>query len=72
MTDNDTQFTREKFLDFCDDNNIRVDWATVAHLRTNGQVEGANGMILEGLNPASSPRRVRMSMPGSAPEPRNG
>jgi hypothetical protein len=31
ITDNDTQFTREKFLDFYDDNNIRVDWATVAH-----------------------------------------
>jgi hypothetical protein len=26
ITDNGTQFTREKFLDFCDNNNIRVDW----------------------------------------------
>jgi hypothetical protein len=25
ITDNDTQFIGEKFLDFCDDNNIRVD-----------------------------------------------
>jgi hypothetical protein len=25
ITDNGTQFTGEKFLDFCDDNNIRVD-----------------------------------------------
>jgi hypothetical protein len=25
ITDNDTQFTREKFLDFCDDNNILMD-----------------------------------------------
>jgi hypothetical protein len=25
ITDTGTQFTREKFLDFCDDNNIRVD-----------------------------------------------
>jgi uncharacterized membrane protein len=25
ITDNDTQFTRKKFLNFCDDNNIRVD-----------------------------------------------
>jgi hypothetical protein len=38
-TNNDTQFTEEKFLDFCDNNNIRVDWAAVAHPRTNGQVE---------------------------------
>jgi hypothetical protein len=36
ITDNGTQFTEEKFLDLCDDNNIHVDWAAVAHLRTNG------------------------------------
>jgi hypothetical protein len=30
ITNNGTQFTREKFLDFCDD-NIRVDRAAVAH-----------------------------------------
>jgi hypothetical protein len=49
ITDNDTQFTREKFLDSYDDNNIPVDWATVAHLRMNGLVEHANGLILQGL-----------------------
>jgi hypothetical protein len=26
ITENGTQFTGEKFLDFCGDNNIRVDW----------------------------------------------
>jgi hypothetical protein len=36
INDNSTQFTKERFLDFYDDNNIRVDWATVAHPRTNG------------------------------------
>jgi hypothetical protein len=51
ITDNDTQFTREKFLDFHDDNNIRVDWGAVARLHTNGQVECANDMILRGLKP---------------------
>jgi hypothetical protein len=30
---------------------IRVDWAAVAHPMTNGQVERANGMILQGLKP---------------------
>jgi transposase InsO family protein len=49
ITDNDTQFTGEKFLNFCEDNNIRVDWVAVAQPRTNGQVERANGMILQGL-----------------------
>jgi transposase InsO family protein len=51
ITDNGTQFTRKKFLDFCDDHHIRVDWAAVAHPMTNGQVERANGMILQGLKP---------------------
>jgi transposase InsO family protein len=49
ITDNDTQFTGKKFLNFCDDNNIWVDWAAVAHPYTNGLVERANGMILQGL-----------------------
>jgi hypothetical protein len=31
ITDNGTQFTGKKFLDFCDDHHIRVDWAAVAH-----------------------------------------
>jgi transposase InsO family protein len=51
ITDNGTQFTGRKFLDFCEDHHIRVDWATVAHPMTNGQVECANGMILQGLKP---------------------
>jgi hypothetical protein len=36
ITDNGTQFTGEKILYFCDDNNIQVDWATVSHLHTTG------------------------------------
>jgi transposase InsO family protein len=48
---NGTQFTDRKFLDFCEDHHIRVDWAAVAHPMTNGQVERANGMLLQGLKP---------------------
>jgi transposase InsO family protein len=51
ITDNGTQFTGRKFLDFCEDHRIRVDWAAVAHPMTNGQVECANSMILQGLKP---------------------
>jgi hypothetical protein len=51
ITDNGTQFTGKKFLDFCEDHHICVDWATVAHPMTNGQVQCANGMILQGLKP---------------------
>jgi len=46
ITDNGTQFTGKMFLDFCDRHHIRVNWSAVAHPRTNGQVERANGMIL--------------------------
>jgi ribonuclease HI/transposase InsO family protein len=49
ITDNGTQFTGKKFLDFYEDHHIRVDWAAVAHPMTNGQVERANGMLLQGL-----------------------
>jgi transposase InsO family protein len=51
ITNNGTQFTRKKFLNFCDDNNIRVDWSAIAHLKTNEQVERANDMIMQGLKP---------------------
>jgi transposase InsO family protein len=51
ITDNGTQFTMKKFLNFYKDHHIRVDWAAVAHPMTNGQVERANGMILQGLKP---------------------
>jgi transposase InsO family protein len=36
ITDNGTQFTGKKFLDFSEDHHIRVDWAAVAHPMTNG------------------------------------
>jgi transposase InsO family protein len=51
ITDNGSQFTGKKFLEFCDKHHICVDWAAVAHPQTNGHVERANGMILQGLKP---------------------
>jgi hypothetical protein len=51
ITDNDTLFIGEKILDFCNNNNIRVDWAAVTHPRINGQVEHTNGRILFVLKP---------------------
>ena len=61
ITDNGTQFTGKKFLKFCDDYHIRVDWAAVAHPETNGQVERVNGMILQGLKPRIYDRLKRFS-----------
>ena len=49
ITDHGTNFTRKKFLDFSDRYGIRIDWASIGHPRTNGQVERANGMVLQGL-----------------------
>jgi transposase InsO family protein len=51
ITDNGTQFTGKKFLNFCEDNHICVDWSAVDHPKTNGQVDRVNGMILQGLKP---------------------
>ena len=49
ITDHGTNFTRKKFQDFSNGYDIRIDWASVGHPRTNGQVERANGMVLQGL-----------------------
>ena len=47
ITDHGTNFTGKKFLDFSDGYGIRIDWASIEHPRTNGQVERANGMVLQ-------------------------
>jgi len=51
IIDHGTNFTKKKFLDFCDGYGIRIDWASIGHPRTNGQVKQANGMVLQGLKP---------------------
>jgi transposase InsO family protein len=51
ITDNDTQFIDKKILNFCDNHHICLFWSAVAHPKTNGQVERANGMVLQGLKP---------------------
>ena len=49
ITDHGRDFTRKKFLDFCDRYGIRIDWTSVGRPCTNGQVKRANGMVLQGL-----------------------
>ena len=49
ITDLGSSFTGSVFWDFCQDNCIDVYYASVAHPRCNGQVERANGLILQGL-----------------------
>ncbi|XP_014661283.1 uncharacterized protein LOC106804516 [Setaria italica] len=55
ITNNGTNFTCKKFLNFYDGYGIKVDWASVGHSRTNDQVERANSMVLQGLKPWFTP-----------------
>jgi hypothetical protein len=47
ITDLGAAFTGSVFWDFCQDNLIDVYYSSVAHPRCNGQVERANGMVLQ-------------------------
>jgi hypothetical protein len=49
ITDNGTQFTAREFKDFCPNLGIKINYASVSHPLSNGQVELSNGMILQGL-----------------------
>nr|CAE01580.2 OSJNBa0068L06.6 [Oryza sativa Japonica Group]CAE75990.1 B1160F02.21 [Oryza sativa Japonica Group] len=49
ITDNGTQFTSGVFKDFFQDFGIKICYASVAHPMSNGQVERANGIVLQGI-----------------------
>ena len=49
ITDLGTSLTGFEFWDYCQVSCIDVYYASVAHPRCNGQVERANGLILQGL-----------------------
>src|SRR5207253_5424019 len=49
ITNNDTQFTGSKFKDWCEEIGIKICYASVAHPQSNGQVERANDMVLQGV-----------------------
>jgi transposase InsO family protein len=49
ITDNGTQFKSQHFQEYCKDIGIQVCFASMAHPRSNGQVERANAEILRGL-----------------------
>jgi transposase InsO family protein len=51
ITNNGTNFTGHYFQEFAEWYGIRIDWASIGHPRTNGQVEKANDLILQGLKP---------------------
>jgi transposase InsO family protein len=49
VTDLGKAFTGSDFWDFCQDSLIDVHYSSVAHPRCNGQVERANGMVLQAV-----------------------
>jgi hypothetical protein len=49
ITDLGSNFHSHQFWDFCERSSIEVKYVSVAHPRANGQVECANGLILDGL-----------------------
>jgi transposase InsO family protein len=51
ITDNATQFTVRELKDFCSHLGIKINYASVSHRQSNGQVERSNGMIFQGLKP---------------------
>jgi hypothetical protein len=44
-----TIITANQFWEFCENSSIEVKYVSVAHPRENGQVERANGLIIDGL-----------------------
>jgi transposase InsO family protein len=48
-TDNGTNFTSKEFKSYCEGPGIKLKFASVAHPKTNGQVEKANGLICSGI-----------------------
>jgi transposase InsO family protein len=49
ITDNRTNFTSKEFKGYCKSMKIKLKFASVAHPKTNGQVEKANGLICNGI-----------------------
>jgi transposase InsO family protein len=51
INNNGTQFIAREFKDFSADSGMKINYASVSHSQSNGQVERSNGMILQGLKP---------------------
>jgi transposase InsO family protein len=49
VTDNGSNFTSRQFKEYCKEVGIKLQFASVAHPQTNGQVEKANGIICNGI-----------------------
>jgi IS30 family transposase len=45
ITDNGTNFTSKEFKNYCESLGIKLKFASVAHPKSHGKVEKANGLI---------------------------
>jgi transposase InsO family protein len=49
ITDLGSNFNNHQFWEYCENSGIDIRYVSVAHPRANGQVERANGMVLDAL-----------------------
>ena len=49
ITDNSAQFSSGNFQEFCENLGIKIHFTSVAHPQSNGAVERANGIIMQGI-----------------------
>src|SRR3954466_3783994 len=49
ITENGMNFTATEFQNFCEELGIKINYASVAHPQSNGQVEKSNGLVCGGL-----------------------
>jgi transposase InsO family protein len=49
ITDNGTNFTSKELKNYCESLGIKLKFTSVAHPKTNGQVEKAKGLICNGI-----------------------
>jgi transposase InsO family protein len=49
ITDNGTNFTSKEFKSYCKSMGIKLKFSSIAHPKTNRQVEKANGLICKGI-----------------------
>ena len=51
ITDNGMNFMADEVKSWCKNMGIKLNYASVYHPQTNGQVERANGLIMSGIKP---------------------
>src|SRR3954463_13481843 len=65
ITDNGTNFTAVEFQNFCEELGIKINYASVAHPQSNGQVEKANDLVCGGIKKRSSHHSSKTQTTGS-------